>query len=165
MAKVAVIMGSDSDLIIMQDCLDQLEELGIDYEMRILSAHRTPEELSKYVLNLEERGFKVVIAGAGLAAHLAGVVASQTLLPVIGVPLGGLAGGLDALLSMAQMPGGVPVGTMAVGKSGAKNSAIFAGRILALSDPGLMERLKKFQARMRRELKLKERKVLKKVKK
>jgi phosphoribosylaminoimidazole carboxylase PurE protein len=165
MAKVAVIMGSDSDLIIMQDCLDQLEDLGIDYEMRILSAHRTPEELSKYVLNLEERGFKVVIAGAGLAAHLAGVVASQTLLPVIGVPLGGLAGGLDALLSMAQMPGGVPVGTMEVGKSGAKNSAIFAGRILALSDPGLMERLKKFQARMRRELKLKERKVLKKVKK
>ncbi len=160
MTKIAVIIGSDSDLELIQVCLDQLEEFKIDYELRILSAHRTPEALSKYVAGLEQKGFKLVIAAAGLAAHLAGVVASQTLLPVIGVPMGGLAGGLDALLSMAQMPGGIPVGTMAVGKPGAKNSAIFAARILALNDPALKARLKKFSQKMKTDLKAKEKKIL-----
>jgi len=161
MPKVAVIIGSDSDLELIQACLDQLKEFGIEYELRILSAHRTPEELSKYVAQLEKRKVKIVIAGAGLAAHLAGAVASQTHLPVIGVPLSGLMGGLDALLSTAQMPGGIPVGTMAVGKPGAKNSAIFAARILALSNASLKGKLKKFQLKMKKNLRGKEKKILK----
>ena len=165
MARVAVIIGSDSDLELIQVCLDQLEEFGIGFNLRILSAHRTPDELRRYVAQLEKRGVKVVIAGAGMAAHLAGVISSQTHLPVIGVPLSGLMGGLDALLSTVQMPGGIPVGAMAVGRPGAINAAVFAARILALNDPNLKGRLKKFQARMKTELQAKEKKALRRVKK
>ncbi len=132
---VAVMMGSDSDLGIMQTTLDTLDSLGIPKEARILSAHRTPVEAREYVIDADSRGCAVFIAAAGLAAHLAGAVAANTLKPVIGVPLdaGGL-GGLDALLSTVQMPGGVPVACVAVGKHGAKNAAYLAARIMAVYD-------------------------------
>ena len=159
MAKVSVIIGSDSDLEMIQPCLDQLSELKIDYELRILSAHRSPEQLRKYIKAVEKKGVKVIIAGAGLSAHLPGVISSLTLLPVIGVPLSGLTGGLDALLSMVQMPGGVPVATMAVGKPGAKNSAILAGRILALNDAELKKRLKKMVMKMEQEVISKDKRI------
>ena len=132
---VAVMMGSDSDLGIMQTTLDTLDSLGIPKEARILSAHRTPVEAREYVIDADSRGCAVFIAAAGLAAHLAGAVAANTLKPVIGVPLdaGGL-GGMDALLSTVQMPGGVPVACVAVGKHGAKNAAYLAARIMAVYD-------------------------------
>ena len=132
---VAVMMGSDSDLGVMQSTLDALDHLDISWEARILSAHRTPVHTRDYILEAESRGCGVFIAAAGLAAHLAGAVAATTLKPVIGVPLdaGGL-GGMDALLSTVQMPGGVPVACVAVGKAGAKNAAYLAARILAVSD-------------------------------
>lgn len=159
MPKAAVIIGSDSDLEIIRPCLETLDSLGISHEIRVLSAHRTPEALNKYVKAAEKKGVKVFIAGAGLAAHLPGVIASYTNLPVIGVPLSGLAGGMDALLSMVQMPGGVPVATMAVGKPGAKNAALFAGRILAQNDPRLRQKLARLRLKMRREVALKEKKL------
>lgn len=132
---VAVMMGSDSDLGIMQTTLDTLDSLGIPKEARILSAHRTPVEAREYVIDADSRGCVVFIAAAGLAAHLAGAVAANTLKPVIGVPLdaGGL-GGMDALLSTVQMPGGVPVACVAVGKHGAKNAAYLAARMMAVYD-------------------------------
>ena len=132
---VAVMMGSDSDLGVMQTTLDTLDSLGIPKEARILSAHRTPVEAREYVIDADSRGCAVFIAAAGLAAHLAGAVAANTLKPVIGVPLdaGGL-GGMDALLSTVQMPGGVPVACVAVGKHGAKNAAYLAARMMAVYD-------------------------------
>ena len=132
---VAVMMGSDSDLGVMQTTLDTLDSLGIPKEARILSAHRTPVEAQEYVIDADSRGGAVFVAAAGLAAHLAGAVAANTLKPVIGVPLdaGGL-GGMDALLSTVQMPGGVPVACVAVGKHGAKNAAYLAARMLAVFD-------------------------------
>ncbi len=146
---VAVVMGSDSDLSVMQSCVDQLREFGIEPAVRILSAHRTPQAAAEFAQTAEARGVKVVIAAAGMAAHLAGAMAAWTTLPVIGVPLtseGGLAG-LDALLSTVQMPPGVPVATVAIGKAGAKNAAILAVQILALADATLRDKLLQFRKR------------------
>ncbi|MBE3093099.1 MAG: 5-(carboxyamino)imidazole ribonucleotide mutase, partial [Chloroflexi bacterium] len=131
MDKVTIVMGSISDRETMEKAAGVLDELGISYEMKVLSAHRTPDLLFEYVAQLEEKGFKVIIAGAGGAAHLPGMIASKTLLPVIGVPIETkVLGGLDSLLSIVQMPGGVPVATMGIGN--AKNAALMAARILAI---------------------------------
>ena len=142
-AFAAVLMGSDSDLAVMQSALDTLDSLGIEWEAHILSAHRTPTQTRDYVRDAESRGCAVFIAGAGLVAHLAGAIAASTLKPVIGVPLdaGGL-GGLDALLSTVQMPGGVPVACVAIGKPGAKNAAYLAAQIIAVSDKGVLATLR-----------------------
>jgi phosphoribosylaminoimidazole carboxylase PurE protein len=132
---VSVVMGSDSDLPIMTEATKILEEFGIGHELILTSAHRTPQRTTKYATSAAGRGIKVIIVGAGAAAHLAGVIASQTMLPVIGVPIDATSlHGLDALLSTVQMPGGIPVATMAIGKAGAKNAALFAIRLLALED-------------------------------
>jgi 5-(carboxyamino)imidazole ribonucleotide mutase len=137
-AFVAILMGSDSDLVIMEAGGEILKKLGITYEVRITSAHRTPEDTRDYVIDAEERGCEVFIAGAGLAAHLAGAVAAQTVKPVIGVPIdSGPLQGMDALLSTVQMPGGIPVACVAIGRSGAKNAAYLAAQILATSDESL----------------------------
>ncbi|HEU4355610.1 MAG TPA: 5-(carboxyamino)imidazole ribonucleotide mutase [Actinomycetota bacterium] len=133
---VGVVMGSASDLETMQVCVDQLGSFGVPCEVRVLSAHRTPAELSAWVASAQERGVEVFVAAAGMAAALPGVVAAQTSRPVLGVPIESkLLGGLDSLLSMVQMPGGIPVGTLAVGKAGAVNAAILATQILALAHP------------------------------
>lgn len=146
-AFVAILMGSDSDLAIMQAGGEILKKLGVDYEVRITSAHRTPEDTREYVLDAEKRGCEVFIAGAGLAAHLAGAVAAQTVKPVIGVPIdSGPLQGIDALLSTVQMPGGIPVACVAIGKSGAKNAAYLAAQILATSDENLKTTLQKERA-------------------
>ena len=140
-------MGSDSDMEVMQSCIEQLEFFGIKPIVRILSAHRTPQASSEFAQKAEENGIKVIIAAAGMAAHLAGAMAAYSNLPVIGVPLSaenGL-GGIDALLSTVQMPPGVPVATMSIGKAGAKNAAVFAVKILALNDKFLHEKLEKFK--------------------
>jgi phosphoribosylaminoimidazole carboxylase PurE protein len=136
-------MGSESDMDTMRRTTEVLDDLGITYETKVMSAHRTPEAVSSYASGAADRGLKVLIAGAGLAAHLAGALASRTVLPVIGVPMdaGGL-GGLDALLSTVQMPKGVPVATVAVGSHGARNAAWLAAEILALSDEDLAARLR-----------------------
>jgi 5-(carboxyamino)imidazole ribonucleotide mutase len=140
---VAVLMGSDSDLPTMQATLDVLSALDIPCEVKITSAHRTPQATHSYVKEAEDRGCAVFIAAAGLAAHLAGTVAGLTLKPVIGVPLdAGPLQGMDSLLSTVQMPGGIPVACVAIGKAGAKNAAYLAAQILAASDAGLAERLK-----------------------
>jgi 5-(carboxyamino)imidazole ribonucleotide mutase len=142
--KVAVIMGSDSDLPRLEPCLAKLTELGIEHEARVLSAHRTPAELVEYVRGAPTQGVRVFLCAAGGAAHLAGVVAAHTDLPVIGIPLDNPPlGGLDALLSTLQMPGGVPVAAVGIGAGGRVNAALFAARILALSDPALAARLEK----------------------
>ena len=139
---VAVMMGSDSDLPIMKTCFDTLKLLGITFEARILSAHRTPDLAADYVKDADARGCAVFIAAAGLAAHLAGAVAANTIKPVIGIPMdaGGL-NGLDALLSTVQMPGGTPVATVSIGKAGAKNAAILAAQILAIQDDSIRDKL------------------------
>jgi phosphoribosylaminoimidazole carboxylase PurE protein len=146
-ALVAVVMGSDSDLDVMQSCVEQLREFGIDPVVRILSAHRTPQAAGEFARTAEARGVKVIIAAAGMAAHLAGAMAAWTTLPVIGVPLAAEPGlhGLDALLSTVQMPPGVPVATVAIGRAGAKNAALLAVQILALGDAALREKLVRFQ--------------------
>ena len=132
---VSVVMGSDSDLPIMTEATKVLEEFGIGYELILTSAHRTPLRTTKFASSAAGRGIKIIIVGAGAAAHLAGVIASQTILPVIGIPIDATSlHGLDALLSTVQMPGGVPVASMAIGKAGAKNAALFAARILAIED-------------------------------
>ena len=142
MPKVAVLMGSESDRKIMAKTAETLEKYGIEYEMVVTSAHRTPEKTREYARTAEERGMKIIIAGAGAAAHLPGVVAAHTRLPVIGVPLAATSlGGLDALLSIVQMPKGVPVATMAIGEAGAINAAIFAAQILATEDQQLASKL------------------------
>ena len=140
---VAILMGSDSDLPTMQATLDVLDQLQIPYEVKITSAHRTPEATHAYVTDADRRGCQVFIGAAGLAAHLSGVVASLTIKPVIGVPMeGGPLSGHDALLSTVMMPGGIPVATVAIGKAGAKNAAYLAAEIMALGDPGLAGRVK-----------------------
>ena len=145
MAKVGIIMGSDSDWPIMEPGYRQLKELGIEAEVLVASAHRTPETVKEFVAGAGERGLEVFIAGAGAAAHLAGVVASFTTLPVIGVPISGSAlKGMDALLSIVQMPPGIPVATMAI--DGGKNAALFAASILALKDKALAGKLADFRA-------------------
>lgn len=139
---VAVLMGSDSDLPVMQATLDVLKSFDIQYEVKVTSAHRTPEITRNYILDAESRGCQVFIAAAGLAAHLAGAVAAHTLKPVIGVPIdGGPLNGMDALLSTVQMPGGVPVATVAIGKAGAKNAAYLAAQILSVADSDLAKRV------------------------
>lgn len=147
MTQVAILMGSRSDWKIMENAANTLESLGISWEARALSAHRAPRELAEYCEQAEERGIKVVIAGAGLAAALPGTVAALTSLPVLGVPMATAAfGGADAMLSMAQMPAGVPVGTLGVGRHGAVNAALMATAILALGDAGVRSALKAFRA-------------------
>ena len=150
-APIAVIMGSVSDKEVMQSCIEQLESFGIKPIVRILSAHRTPQQATEFAQKAEENGVKVIIAAAGMAAHLAGAMAAHSNLPVIGVPLnsGAGLGGVDALLSTVQMPPGVPVATMGIGKAGAKNAAVFAVKILALSDVSLREKLEKFKIEQR----------------
>jgi len=141
-AFVAILMGSDSDLPVMQSTLDVLKTLAVSYEVNILSAHRTPEDTKNYIVDAESRGCLVFIAAAGLAAHLAGAVAAHTLKPVIGVPMdGGPLKGMDALLSTVQMPGGVPVATVAIGKAGAKNAGYLAAQILSIADDALAKML------------------------
>jgi len=144
---VAVVMGSDSDMAVMQSCIDVLGEFGIKPVVRVISAHRTPEKAAEFAQNAAENGIKVIIAAAGMAAHLAGALAAKTSLPVIGVPLISSSGleGVDALLSTLQMPPGVPVATVAIGAAGAKNAAILAVEILALSDEVLAGKLAEFK--------------------
>lgn len=139
--KVAVIMGSDSDLPIVEGCLSELKNFGIPFEARVMSAHRTPALAAEFAASAEEKGFGVIICAAGMAAHLAGVIAGNTTLPVIGIPIKSSFDGLDALLATVQMPSGIPVATVAV--NGAKNAAILAAQMLALSDEGLKAQLKK----------------------
>jgi 5-(carboxyamino)imidazole ribonucleotide mutase len=151
---VGILMGSKSDWETMQACAKLLTEFGVPNEAKVASAHRSPELVTEYVTTAEKRGIQILIAAAGLAAHLPGVVAAQTLLPVLGVPMQGNAvGGLDALLSMVQMPGGVPVGTLAIGSHGAKNAALLAIRILAISRPELREKLAVYHKKMAEEVK------------
>lgn len=145
--QVAVVMGSESDRDVMEVCLEELEKLGIKSELRVSSAHRQPDATRAYVLEAIERGAKVFIAGAGMSAALPGFIASLTTKPVIGVPIGsGLPGGIDALLSMAQMPPGVPVATVAVGKAGAKNAAYLAAEILSIADGAFKKKLEEMRA-------------------
>ncbi len=147
MSSVAVVMGSDSDMAVMQSCIEMLSKFGIEPVVRIISAHRTPQIAADFADNAANNGIKVIIAAAGMAAHLAGALAGRTNLPVIGVPLISSSGleGVDALLSTIQMPPGVPVATVAIGSAGAKNAAILAVQILALSDKSLAEKLKDFK--------------------
>jgi len=146
-AKIAIIMGSTSDWPTMEHAANALDELGVPYEAKVISAHRTPDRLVEFSKGAEAAGYHVIIAGAGGAAHLPGMCASMTQLPVLGVPVESKAlSGMDSLLSIAQMPGGVPVGTLAIGKSGAKNAGLMAAAILALSDPALAERLRAWRA-------------------
>ena len=146
--RIAVIMGSNSDWLTMQACTDVLDELDAAYDARIVSAHRTPDRLYEFAKSAKSQGFDVIIAGAGGAAHLPGMVASMTTLPVLGVPIESKTlSGMDSLLSIAQMPGGVPVGTLAIGTAGAKNAGLLAASILALHDGELAKRLGDWRAR------------------
>lgn len=150
---VSIVMGSESDLSIMEECKATLLRFEIPNEMRVISAHRNPEGIREYAMNAQARGIKIIIAAAGKAAHLAGVTASMTPLPVIGVPVTTSdLGGLDSLLSMVQMPGGVPVATVAIGKAGAKNSALLAIQILSLSDESLMKKFIAYKNNMASEV-------------
>ncbi len=144
--KVAIVIGSDSDYPVIEDMVKLLEGFAIPYEVTVSSAHRSPDRTHRYAVTLEERGFQVVIACAGAAAHLAGVLAAHTILPVIGVPIDSSPlKGLDALLSTAMMPAGVPVAAMGIGRMGASNAAVLAAQILARSDPALAERLRQYK--------------------
>lgn len=146
MAQVGIIMGSRSDLETMQEAAAMLQRFGINHEVRIVSAHRTPQAMYDYAHSARERGLQVLIAGAGGAAHLPGMIASMTVLPVIGVPVRSKAlNGLDSLLSIVQMPAGVPVATMAIGEAGAKNAGILAAQIVALHDAAVAEKLELFR--------------------
>jgi len=156
---VAIVMGSDSDLEIMREAGKALEGFGIDYEIDIASAHRSPARTSELARKAAARGIKVIIAGAGGAAHLAGVIAAETTLPVIGVPIPSVLNGLDSLLSTVQMPAGIPVATVAIGKAGATNAGILAAQILALSDPKLAEKLKAHKEKLAQGVEEKSRKL------
>lgn len=150
---VGVIMGSASDWDTMREAVEILAHFGVPHERRVVSAHRTPEWMCEYARTAEERGLEVIIAGAGGAAHLPGMVASQTLLPVLGVPVQSRAlSGLDSLLSIVQMPGGVPVGTLAIGSAGAKNAGLLAVRILAVARRELREKLRQFHDEQTRQV-------------
>lgn len=158
---VGILMGSDSDLPVMQEAAAMLQEFGIEYEMTIASAHRTPKKVLEYSQSAEKRGIKLIIAGAGWAAHLAGVIASHTTLPVIGVPIDSSPlKGIDALLATVQMPGGVPVATMALGKSGAKNAGIFAAQIIATNDVKIANRIKIYRVEMERDIEEKSKRLM-----
>lgn len=150
---VAVVMGSKSDYSTMAESLEVLKAFGIPYECRVISAHRTPDRAHKFAVEAESQGIKVIIAAAGKAAHLAGVMASLTILPVIGVPMATSdLGGLDSLLSTVQMPGGIPVGTTAIGKAGAKNAALLTVSVLALADDRLKSALREYRKQMAEEV-------------
>ena len=150
--RVGIIMGSRSDEETMREAARVLEELDILFEMRVVSAHRTPDMMFEYAADAESRGLEVIIAGAGGAAHLPGMTAAKTVLPVIGVPVrSGALGGIDSLLSIVQMPRGVPVATVAIGAAGAANAGLLAARILATRDPEIRERLHRFRERMERD--------------
>jgi phosphoribosylaminoimidazole carboxylase PurE protein len=160
MPRVGILMGSDSDLPVMQETAKLLTEFGVPFELRVCSAHRTPDRVARYARDAERRGLRVLIAGAGGAAHLAGVLAAHVTLPVIGVPMdSGPLSGLDALLATVQMPGGVPVATVAIGRAGARNAGLLAVEILAVADPGLKQRLSRYRARMVAEVIAKDRQV------
>ncbi|MBN8210138.1 5-(carboxyamino)imidazole ribonucleotide mutase [Bacillus sp. NTK071] len=149
-AKIGIIMGSTSDWETMKHACDILEELNIPFEKKVVSAHRTPELMFEYAESARERGLKVIIAGAGGAAHLPGMVAAKTTLPVIGVPVQSRTlNGLDSLLSIVQMPGGVPVATVAIGKAGAKNAGLLAAQILSTNDKGIEQKLSDYRTRMK----------------
>lgn len=150
---VAVIMGSRSDLPTMESAVEILKKFGITYEVKIISAHRTPEEMFQFAINAENRGIKIIIAGAGGAAHLPGMIASLTSLPVIGVPIQSKTlKGIDSLLSIVQMPGGIPVATVAIGEAGAKNAGLLAASILGITDSKISENLKVFREKMKNDV-------------
>ncbi|PIQ86172.1 MAG: 5-(carboxyamino)imidazole ribonucleotide mutase [Candidatus Omnitrophica bacterium CG11_big_fil_rev_8_21_14_0_20_45_26] len=162
---VAILMGSDSDLDIMQEAAGALEKFGISYEMKVLSAHRSPADLIRYVENTEKKGVKVYIAGAGGAAHLAGVIAAHTTRPVIGVPIPtAMMGGLDSLLATVQMPSGIPVATVAASKGGAANAGILAAQILALSDTKLQKKMAQHKTDLAKSVQAKNEKLAAKLK-
>jgi phosphoribosylaminoimidazole carboxylase PurE protein len=149
---LAILMGSDSDFDTIVEGLRLLDGMGLRYQLHVLSAHRSPQETIEFASSAHKRGIKVIIAIAGKAAHLAGVVAAHTTLPVLGIPAeGGSLGGLDALLSTVQMPGGVPVATLGIGRAGGTNAALLAARILALSDPRITERLERYREEQRKQ--------------
>ncbi|NLC71207.1 MAG: 5-(carboxyamino)imidazole ribonucleotide mutase [Desulfuromonadaceae bacterium] len=151
--QVGILMGSANDYEIMVEAARTLKEFGIPMEMTVSSAHRSPERTSRYAREAASRGLRLLIVGAGAAAHLAGVVAAETILPVVAVPIDSSAlKGLDALLSTVQMPAGIPVATMAIGKAGARNAGILAAQILALGDPSLADRVRRFKADLSREI-------------
>jgi 5-(carboxyamino)imidazole ribonucleotide mutase len=157
---VSLLMGSDSDLPTVQEACKILQAMEVPFEVRVLSAHRCPEELTGYVKQAEQNGVRVFIAAAGGAAHLAGVVAAHTIRPVLGIPIQTSAlNGLDSLLSMVQMPGGVPVGTMAIGNAGARNAGLFAVQVLALADSSLAEKLRRYRAEQTGQVLQKDQKV------
>ena len=158
--KVLIVMGSDSDLSVMEESRKVLDDFGIENKITVASAHRSPERVKKLVKDAEKKGVEVIIAGAGMAAHLAGVIASHTVLPVIGVPINASSlGGLDALLSTVQMPPGVPVATVTVGKAGAKNAAVLAAQIIARKDNTITKKLRAYKKRMARDVEKKARAV------
>jgi len=151
--KVAILMGSSSDLPVMEEASAMLRRFGVDFEMHIMSAHRTPDEVASFARSAREKGFSVIIAGAGMSAHLAGVVAAHTTLPVIGVPLSSSPlNGMDALLAMVQMPPGVPVATVSLGKAGAQNAALLAVEVLAIADEALRRKLGAHREDMKRKV-------------
>ena len=150
---VGIVMGSDSDLPMMEEAEKILDQFHVPYEVTLSSAHRSPDRTIRYAKSAEERGLEVIIVGAGAAAHLAGVIASKTILPIIGIPIDSSPlRGMDSLLSTVQMPGGIPVATMAIGRAGAKNAAILAVQILALKSPQLREALKGYRKRLEQEV-------------
>ena len=156
--QVLIVMGSDSDMPVMEETVKILKKLGISYETVIASAHRTPERTTRLASEAEDKGIEVIIAGAGMAAHLAGVLAAHTIVPVIGVPIDSPPlNGLDSLLSTVQMPFGVPVATMAIGKAGAKNAAILSAQIIGRKDPEVVKRLKDYRKNMAEEVEKKSR--------
>ncbi len=151
--KIGILMGSKSDADLMGEAARVLEEFGVPHEIKVLSAHRTPQETSEYAQEAESRGIQALIAGAGYAAHLAGALAAHCTLPIIGVPLDASSlKGLDSLLSTVQMPKGIPVACMGIGKAGAINAALFAVQILARSDPALAQKLKEYREKMRQDI-------------
>jgi phosphoribosylaminoimidazole carboxylase PurE protein len=157
---VSIVMGSDSDLEIMRDAVRMLEEFGIPYEIDVTSAHRSPRRTSEYAQEAASRGIRVIIAGAGGAAHLAGVIAAESTLPVIGVPIPSSSlQGLDALLATVQMPAGIPVATVAIGKAGAANAGILAAQMLALSDPTLARKMTAHKEKLARSVEEKSKKL------
>jgi phosphoribosylaminoimidazole carboxylase PurE protein len=158
--RVGILMGSDTDLEVMREAEKRLDQFGIGYETRILSAHRTPDKAAQYAATAEQRGLEVIIAGAGAAAHLAGAMAANTTLPVIGIPINSSTlKGLDALLATVQMPAGLPVATMAIGRAGAANAGIFAAQIIARKDPKVAAKLIEFKKEMAAGVEDKDRKL------
>jgi phosphoribosylaminoimidazole carboxylase PurE protein len=156
---VSVIMGSDSDLSVMSEALESLKKFGLNYEVKVLSAHRTPDKAASFAKSAKKRGIKVIIAGAGGAAHLAGVTAAHTTLPVIGVPITSALDGLDSLLSTVQMPSGIPVATVAIGKAGATNAGILAAQIIGVSDAKVAKKLADHKKELVKKVEAKNRKL------